>query len=82
MLLEGPAHVVSRCPEAGWITTVQAAEALDVRRPAISELEHGKRKVSAEELGKLADLYGVSVTWLLGRASNAARDSQRRYSPI
>ena len=58
------------------ITTVQAAEALDVRRPAISELEHGKRKVSAEELGKLADLYGVSVTWLLGRASNAARDDR------
>jgi len=58
------------------ITTVEAAEALEVRRPAISEIEHGKRKVSAEELVKLADLYGVSATWLLERASSAARDDR------
>lgn len=62
--------------ERAGITTVEAAEALDVRRPAISEIEHGKRRVSAEELGKLADLYGVSVTWLLERASSAARDDR------
>ncbi len=58
------------------ITTVQAAEELDVRRPAISEMENGKRKVSAEELATLADLYGVSATWLLKRASSAARDDR------
>ncbi len=58
------------------ITTVEAAEALNVRRPAISEIEHGKRKVSAEELGKLAHLYGVSATWLLERASSAAIDDR------
>ncbi len=58
------------------ITTVEAAEVLDIRRPAIWEMEHGKRKVSAEELDKLAELYGVSVTWLLGRTSSAARDDR------
>jgi transcriptional regulator with XRE-family HTH domain len=58
------------------ITTVRAAEALDVRRPAIWEMEHGKRRVSAEELAKLADLYDVSATWLLERASSRARDDR------
>ena len=62
--------------ERAGITTVEAAEALEVRRPAIWEIEHDKRKVSAEELGKLADLYGVSATWLLERASSAARDDR------
>jgi transcriptional regulator with XRE-family HTH domain len=58
------------------VTTVQAANALGVRRPAIWEIEHGRRKVSAEELATLADLYGVSVTWLVGRASSGARDDR------
>jgi len=31
---------------------------------------------TAEELVKLADLYGVSATWLLERASSAARDDR------
>jgi transcriptional regulator with XRE-family HTH domain len=58
------------------ITTVQASDALGIRRPAIWEIEHGKRKVTANELAKLADLYGVSVTWLMGRASSRARDDR------
>jgi transcriptional regulator with XRE-family HTH domain len=55
---------------------VQAADALGIRRPAIWEIENRQRKVSAEELTKLADLYGVSVTWLMGRASSGARDDR------
>jgi transcriptional regulator with XRE-family HTH domain len=58
------------------VTTVQAADALGIRRPAVWELEHGKRNVRAEELATLADLYGVSVTWLIGRASSGARDDR------
>jgi transcriptional regulator with XRE-family HTH domain len=58
------------------VTTVAAASALGIRRPAISEIEHGKRKVSAEELAKLAGLYGVSVTWLLERVSTKATDER------
>lgn len=58
------------------ITTVRAATVLGIRRPAIWEIESGKRRASAEELAKLADLYGVSVTWLLGRASTGAKDDR------
>jgi transcriptional regulator with XRE-family HTH domain len=39
-------------------------------------MEHGKRRVKGEELAKLADLYGVSETSLLGKGSTGARDSR------
>jgi len=47
-----------------------------VRRPAIWELETGARRCSAEELARLADLYGVSAEWLLGRVHHRARDDR------
>lgn len=43
----------------------QAAKKLKLQRPAISEIESGKRKVSAEEIIQLADLYKVDTSWLL-----------------
>jgi transcriptional regulator with XRE-family HTH domain len=42
-----------------------AAKILDIQRPAISEIESGKRKVSAEELIQFSKLYKVSTNWLL-----------------
>src|SRR5688572_23525811 len=57
---------------AARVTTVDAARTLGVRRPAISEMESGRRRCRSEELEVLADLYGVSVKWILGiRAGNA-----------
>lgn len=44
----------------------KVAEMLDMHRPSVSEIEKGNRKVSAEELGKFAEIYDVSVTWLVG----------------
>ena len=38
---------------------------LDLNRPAISEIEAGRRKVSATELSVLSDLYHVSMDWLM-----------------
>ena len=58
------------------VSTVRAAEELGVRRPAIWEIENGRRKCEAQELAILADLYGVSATWLLKRASSRARDDR------
>lgn len=62
--------------EQARVTTVRAAAALGVRRPAIWEMERGGRKVGAEELAELAGLYGVSVTWLLGSRSSKATDDR------
>lgn len=42
-----------------------AAKILGIQRPAISEIESGKRKVSAEEIIKFSKLYKVSTSWLL-----------------
>ena len=47
------------------------AAKLDLKRPAVSEIEAGRRKVKAEELAILADLYHVSVDWLLSEGATA-----------
>ena len=41
---------------------------IDISIPALSLLEGQKRPVSDKELVALADVLGVSVDWLLGRA--------------
>jgi transcriptional regulator with XRE-family HTH domain len=43
----------------------EAAQALGVSRPAITNMESGQRNVQALELGKLARLYGRSVSYLM-----------------
>jgi len=49
------------------LSQAQAADKMGLQRPAISEIEAGKRKVSAEELLQFADLYKVDTSWLLLR---------------
>jgi transcriptional regulator with XRE-family HTH domain len=44
----------------------QVAMLLGLHRPSVSEMEAGNRRVSAEELSKLAELYEVSVGYLAG----------------
>ena len=52
------------------------AKILGLHRPSVSEMEAGNRRVSADELARLAEIYDVSVTWLLGEAPETmdARD--------
>lgn len=42
------------------------ARMLGLHRPSVSEMEAGNRRVSAHELARLAEIYDVSVAWLLG----------------
>lgn len=44
------------------------ARILGLHRPSISEMEAGNRRVSAEELARLAEIYDVGVAWLIGEA--------------
>jgi transcriptional regulator with XRE-family HTH domain len=48
----------------------QVAAKLDLPRPSISEIEAGRRRVSAEELIKFAELYSVDLEWLAGKGEN------------
>lgn len=44
------------------------AKMLGLHRPSVSEMEAGNRRVLADELARLAEIYDVSVAWLLGEA--------------
>lgn len=50
--------------EAAGLSQGQVAKLLGMHRPTITEIEAGRRKVSAEELGALANAYGATVQWL------------------
>jgi transcriptional regulator with XRE-family HTH domain len=44
----------------------QVAKILGLHRPSVSEIEGGNRRVSADELARLAEIYDVGVSWLVG----------------
>jgi transcriptional regulator with XRE-family HTH domain len=48
------------------LSQTQVARSLGIHRPSVSEIEAGNRRVSAEELANLAELFDVSVAWLAG----------------
>ena len=41
------------------------AEKLNWHRPTLSEIEAGRRRVTAEEIAQLSKLYGVDANWLV-----------------
>ena len=60
--------IANRLKEArvlSGLSQEQAANELGLQRPAISEIESGKRKVSAEEILQFGNLYKVDTGWLL-----------------
>lgn len=52
--------------EIAGLSQAQVADALGIHRPSVSEIEAGRRRVSADELVTLARLFGVSIGWLAG----------------
>lgn len=52
--------------EMAGLSQGQVARKLGWHRPTVSELEAGRRRVAADELGTLARIYGVSVAWIIG----------------
>ena len=63
--------------EQAGLSQGQVARLLHKHRPTISEIEAGRRRVSAEEVGMFADIYEVSASWLLGRETDAAEFNDR-----
>jgi transcriptional regulator with XRE-family HTH domain len=63
--------------ELAGLSQGQVAARLGLHRPTISEIEAGRRKVSAHEISQFAELYGVSVDWLVtGKAADGAADAK------
>jgi transcriptional regulator with XRE-family HTH domain len=63
--------------EHAGLSQGQVARLLQLHRPSVSELEAGRRSVSAEELAEFARIYDVSVSWLVGEES----DGQEQIDP-
>ena len=56
----------------------QVAQMLGLHRPSITEIEAGNRRVSAQELVQLAEIYDVSTSWLLSETPDVvAADDPR-----
>lgn len=51
------------------LSQAQVAKMLSLHRPSVSEIEAGNRSVSAEEMAKLAEIFDVSVSWLIGEGA-------------
>ena len=55
--------------EKAGLTTAELAKRIGVSQAAASQWDTGKKFPSSETLCKLADLYGVSIDYLVGRES-------------
>ncbi|WFU14463.1 helix-turn-helix transcriptional regulator [Bradyrhizobium sp. CB3481] len=63
------AQIAERLKEArklAGLSQGHVAKMLGLHRPSVTEIEAGNRRVSADELARLAEIYDVSVAWLLG----------------
>lgn len=58
--------------EAAGLSQGQVAKLMNMHRPTISEMEAGNRRITADELAKLADLYDTKLSWLMGDAPERA----------
>lgn len=54
------------------------AKILGLHRPSVTEMEAGNRRVSADELARLAEIYEVKVAWLIGEAPETINAQDRR----
>jgi transcriptional regulator with XRE-family HTH domain len=50
----------------------QVAKIMNLHRPTISEIEAGRRSVSANELLQFGKIYGVKINWLTDEADEGA----------
>lgn len=64
--------------EAAGLSQGQAAKLMEMHRPTVSEIEAGRRRVSADELPKFAEVYGVSTAWILGEPDRGMDDLSDR----
>jgi transcriptional regulator with XRE-family HTH domain len=60
--------------ERAGVSQGQVAKLLSMHRPTVTEIEAGRRSVSAEELNSFARVYSVTVGWLTSEPRDPAVD--------
>ncbi|HEV2681016.1 MAG TPA: helix-turn-helix transcriptional regulator [Rhodanobacter sp.] len=55
----------------------QVARMLQMHRPSISEIEAGNRRVTVDELSRMAELFDVSLEWLYAVPRQDAPEDSR-----
>lgn len=75
------AQLAARIKEArtmAGLSQGQVARMLGLHRPSVSEIEAGNRRVTAEELTRMAEMFDVSVSWLVGEAPDTIAPNDPR----
>jgi transcriptional regulator with XRE-family HTH domain len=60
--------------ERAGLSQGQVAKILKMHRPTVSEIEAGRRAVTAEELTQFAKVYSVTIAWLASEPRDPGRD--------
>lgn len=63
--------------EAAGLSQGQVARHLEMHRPTISEIEAGRRRVSAEEIATFAELYGIDANWLTRGSEDQSEGTEK-----
>lgn len=63
--MSGIGYKIKQLREELGINQQELAKLLGVSRPTISQMENGERKIFADELKKLSDIFGISIDSLL-----------------
>lgn len=79
---EGIAQRLRWAREQAGLSQGQAARALGLHRPTISQIESGERRVRADEIKHFAELYDVREAWLLSGESVLPGQSDPRIELI
>ncbi|HIJ94919.1 MAG TPA: helix-turn-helix transcriptional regulator [Desulfuromonadales bacterium] len=65
-LSKGIAARLSAARKNAGLSQTVVAKRLAIPRPSLSEVESGRRRLTANEFILLANLYNVSLDWLAG----------------
>lgn len=65
--------------ERAGLSQAQVAKLLNLHRPTISEIEAGRRRISADEITELAEVYDIEVSWLLNKKEDEFNESNERF---
>jgi transcriptional regulator with XRE-family HTH domain len=73
---KGLPTLLQQARERNCLSRAQAAVALGLGRQTTWEIDNDKRPPKAIELAAMADLYGIDIEWLFGRAKSKPRDDR------